>query len=37
MMSISVGIISPSKHSFADIREITEMAAEMRRQDTPSS
>ncbi len=36
MMSLSVGIISPSKHTFADIREITEMAAEMRRQDTPA-
>jgi PleD family two-component response regulator len=36
MMSLSVGIISPSKHTFADIREITEMAAEMRRQDMPA-
>jgi len=33
-MNISVGIVSPSEHSFADIREITELAAEARRQDT---
>src|SRR5215207_75520 len=32
-MNISVGIVSPSEHSFADIREITELAAEARRQD----
>ena len=33
-MTISAGIISPSTHSFADIREITELAADARRQDT---
>ena len=33
-MTLSVGIVSPSAHSFADIREITELAAEARRQDT---
>jgi len=33
-MTISVGIVSPSANSFADIREITELAAEARRQDT---
>lgn len=33
LMSLSVGAISPSQHSFADIREITEMAAEARRRD----
>lgn len=33
-MTMSVGIISPSTHSFADIREITELAAEARRQDS---
>ena len=33
-MTMSVGIVSPSQHSFADIREITELAAEARRQDT---
>ena len=33
-MTMSVGIVSPSANSFADIREITELAAEARRQDT---
>jgi PleD family two-component response regulator len=33
-MTMSVGVVSPSKDSFADIREITELAAEARRQDT---
>src|SRR5512147_245259 len=33
-MTMSVGIVSPSLQSFADIREITELAAEARRQDT---
>jgi len=33
-MTFSAGIVSPDSHSFADIREITEMAAEMRRQDS---
>ncbi len=32
-MNMSVGVVSPSAHSFADIREITELAAEARRQD----
>ena len=32
-MNMSVGIVSPSVQSFADIREITELAAEARRQD----
>lgn len=32
-MTMSVGIVAPSAHSFADIREITELAAEARRQD----
>lgn len=32
-MTMSVGIVSPSAQSFADIREITELAAEARRQD----
>jgi PleD family two-component response regulator len=35
-MAMSVGIVSPSVNSFADIREITELAAEARRQDTAS-
>lgn len=34
LMSIAVGTISPSKYQFADIREITELAAEARRQDS---
>ena len=32
-MSMVVGVVSPSQHSFADIREITELSAEARRQD----
>ncbi|HLF73991.1 MAG TPA: response regulator [Anaerolineales bacterium] len=35
-MTMSIGIVSPSEHSFADIREITELAAEARRQDAAS-
>jgi PleD family two-component response regulator len=34
LMSISIGVVSPSQHQFADIREITELAAESRRQNT---
>ena len=33
LMRISCGVVSPSTHVFADIREITELAAEARRQD----
>lgn len=33
-MTISVGIVSPSQQTFADIREITELAADARRQDS---
>ncbi len=33
-MTMSVGVVSPSQQSFADIREITELAAEARRQDS---
>ncbi len=33
LMTLSVGVVSPSKHDFADIREITELAAEARRYD----
>ena len=32
-MTFSAGLVSPSLHPFADIREITELAAEARRQD----
>jgi len=37
LMVMTMGVISPKIHRFADIREITEMAAETRRLDTPSS
>ncbi|MCC7117028.1 MAG: response regulator [Anaerolineales bacterium] len=33
-MTLSSGLVSPASHSFADIREITELAAEARRQDS---
>ena len=36
-MTMSVGMVSPEEHAFADIREITELAAEARRQDAPST
>jgi hypothetical protein len=32
-MTMAVGVVSPSRQSFADIREITELSAEARRQD----
>jgi PleD family two-component response regulator len=32
-MTMAVGVILSSQHSFADIREITELSAEARRQD----
>ncbi len=35
-MSLAVGLVSPGQHAFADIREITEVAAEARRQDSPA-
>jgi diguanylate cyclase (GGDEF)-like protein len=36
-MYFSAGLVSPSLQSFADIREITELAAEARRQDTATT
>ncbi len=36
-MTLSAGMVSPSSHSFADIREITELAAEARRQDSATA
>lgn len=36
LMTMAIGSVSPSQHQFADIREITELAAEARRHD-PSS
>ena len=35
-MTMAIGIVSSSQYSFADIREITELSAEARRQDTAS-
>jgi PleD family two-component response regulator len=32
LMTVGVGMVSPAEHQFADIREITELAAEARRQ-----
>jgi len=32
LMSLAIGSVSPTQYEFADIREITEMAAEARRQ-----
>ncbi len=32
-MNMLIGVVSPTQHSFADIREITELSAEARRQD----
>lgn len=34
IISIVVGIVTPSDHEFTDIREITELAANTRRQET---
>jgi DNA-binding response OmpR family regulator len=36
-MTLSIGLVSPSPQSFADIREITELAAEARRRDGVTS
>jgi DNA-binding response OmpR family regulator len=33
LMDLSVGVVSPNEYQFADIREITELAAEARRHD----
>ncbi len=35
LMTVSVGLVSPAEQPFADIREITEIAAEARRNDNP--
>jgi PleD family two-component response regulator len=34
LMTMAIGMVSPNTHSFSDIREITEMAAEARRRDS---
>jgi diguanylate cyclase (GGDEF)-like protein len=36
-MTLSAGLVAPSLQSFADIREITELAAEARRQDAAAA
>lgn len=33
LMTLSAGVVSPTSYQFADIREITELAAEARRKD----
>lgn len=33
VISISIGVVSPSEHEFTDIREITELASESRRRE----
>lgn len=33
LMTLAIGVVAPSHQSFSDIREITELAAEARRQD----
>jgi GGDEF domain-containing protein len=33
LVNLAVGIVTPSEYQFADIREITELAADARRQD----
>ncbi len=37
LMKLSIGVVSPKQQAFADIREITEMAAEARRRDMPAA
>jgi GGDEF domain-containing protein len=34
LMKLAIGVVSPSEYQFADIREITELAAEARRKDS---
>lgn len=36
-MTFAAGVVSPDSHSFADIREITELAAEARRLDAATA
>ncbi len=37
LMTFSIGVVTPKQQTFADIREITELAAEVRRQDAPGA
>ena len=34
LMTLAIGVVSPSSHEFSDIREITELAADERRKDS---
>jgi diguanylate cyclase (GGDEF)-like protein len=34
LMKLSIGVVSPTQYQFADIREITELAAEARRRES---
>ena len=34
LMTLAIGMVAPSQQSFSDIREITELAADARRQDS---
>jgi PleD family two-component response regulator len=34
LMKLAIGVVSPAEYQFADIREITELAAEARRRDS---
>ncbi len=34
LMKLEIGVVSPAEYQFADIREITELAAEARRRDS---
>jgi DNA-binding response OmpR family regulator len=34
LMTLAIGMVSPSSHEFSDIREITELAADERRKDS---
>jgi diguanylate cyclase (GGDEF)-like protein len=34
LMTFSIGVVTPKNQTFADIREITELAADVRRQDS---
>ena len=36
-MTMAIGLLSPAQHPFSDIREITELAAEARRQDASNT
>ncbi len=37
LMTLAIGLVSPSTDVFSDIREITELAAEARRRDSSTA